>query len=181
MTERTTSTRGPIGLISTDAEALAWFKAFHGPNAEMHELKCHPEPFAAVRDGRKRYELRINDRGYMVGDVLHLREHDNQVYTGAEIVCVVTYMTPASTYGLPDDLCCMSIGAIAEAEWPLPRRGLTPDREASHARLGLDAPLGYPPGWPACPGCGLPALDGKITCGNAACGSSTGQDGGRHG
>lgn len=27
-----------------------------------------------------------------------------------------------------------------------------------------------------CPGCGEKALDGKLTCGNAACGSSTGQD-----
>jgi hypothetical protein len=27
----------------------------------------------------------------------------------------------------------------------------------------------YPAGWPACPGCGQPALDGHITCGNVAC------------
>ncbi len=26
-----------------------------------------------------------------------------------------------------------------------------------------------------CPGCGAPALDGKVTCGNVECGSSTGQ------
>lgn len=28
----------------------------------------------------------------------------------------------------------------------------------------------------ACPGCGRPALDGKVTCGDTACGSSTGVD-----
>lgn len=29
--------------------------------------------------------------------------------------------------------------------------------------------LGYPPGWPRCPGCGRHALDGHITCGDVAC------------
>ncbi|HET7341051.1 MAG TPA: hypothetical protein VFL90_06285 [Methylomirabilota bacterium] len=33
---------------------------------------------------------------------------------------------------------------------------------------------GYPAGWPRCPGCGSPALDGKVTCGDAACGPSAG-------
>jgi hypothetical protein len=28
----------------------------------------------------------------------------------------------------------------------------------------------YPPNWPKCPACGEPALDGHITCGQAACG-----------
>lgn len=27
----------------------------------------------------------------------------------------------------------------------------------------------YPVGWPKCPGCGQPALDGHITCGDVAC------------
>jgi hypothetical protein len=31
------------------------------------------------------------------------------------------------------------------------------------------APADYPPGWPACPSCGRPALDGKATCGDVAC------------
>lgn len=30
-------------------------------------------------------------------------------------------------------------------------------------------PPNYPPGWPECPSCGLPALDGHITCGQAGC------------
>jgi hypothetical protein len=27
----------------------------------------------------------------------------------------------------------------------------------------------YPPGWPRCPACGAPVLDGHITCGSVAC------------
>jgi len=28
----------------------------------------------------------------------------------------------------------------------------------------------YPTDWPPCPGCGLPALDGRASCGDARCG-----------
>lgn len=104
--------------ILRDDDALAWLDLFHGDTAEMHELKCDPEPFKAVRDGKKRYELRVNDRGFMIGDVLHLREHDRQTYCGGEILCVVTYMTPAGRYGLPDDLVCLSIDHVTEVCLP---------------------------------------------------------------
>jgi len=33
----------------------------------VHELKTWPEPFAGILAGRKRYEIRKNDRGYAVG------------------------------------------------------------------------------------------------------------------
>lgn len=38
----------------------------------------------------------------------------------------------------------------------------------------MDAELfaAYPPGWPACPGCGRPVLDGHLTCGAAFCGEA---------
>lgn len=41
-----------------------------------HDLKTWPEPFDAVRDGRKRFEWRRDDRGYAVGDALLLRKWD---------------------------------------------------------------------------------------------------------
>jgi len=43
--------------------------------AQHHILKCWPGPFAAVLDGSKRFEYRVDDRGYRVGDILHLREY----------------------------------------------------------------------------------------------------------
>ena len=42
----------------------------------VHDLKVWPEPFAALRDGRKRFEVRWErERRYEVGNVLRLREY----------------------------------------------------------------------------------------------------------
>ena len=38
------------------------------PKTRTHTIKIKPEYFDAVLDGRKKAELRFNDRGYMVGD-----------------------------------------------------------------------------------------------------------------
>lgn len=84
-----------------------------------HVLKTWPEPFAAVLDGRKRYEIRVDDRGFAVGDVLVLREWEPVVMAGGlnlgprftrrEVRCVVTYLSPGGSWGLPARLCVMSI------------------------------------------------------------------------
>lgn len=42
------------------------------------------------------------------------------------------------------------------------------DEPAAASTTELDE-HGYPPGWPKCPSCGLPALDGHITCGKLDC------------
>jgi hypothetical protein len=39
-----------------------------------HELKCWPEMFDAVAEGRKTFDVRKNDRGYQTGDRLVLRK-----------------------------------------------------------------------------------------------------------
>jgi hypothetical protein len=61
-----------------------------------HELKTWPEFFAAIRDGRKRFEYRLNDRNYRDGDVLVLREWNRltETYTGESITADVTYLLP---------------------------------------------------------------------------------------
>lgn len=108
-----------------------------------HELKTWPEPFQAVLDGRKRYEIRKDDRGFAVGDEMLLREWEpnrktidrerfnttntsslstdttgsrfyvvEPHYTGREIRARVTYMSGGGTWGLPRDLCVMSIEVL---------------------------------------------------------------------
>lgn len=85
-------------------------------NAVTHDLKTWPEMFQAVLDGRKRHEIRRADRPFAAGDVLRLREWSPRPfiasggdYTGREQMVRVTYLTPAGAWGLPGNLCVMSI------------------------------------------------------------------------
>lgn len=67
--------------------------------AKEHDLKCWPEFFEQVQDGRKPFEIRYNDRDYAVGDLLRIHEyrpgkgHDEGEYTGREVERRVTYLT----------------------------------------------------------------------------------------
>jgi Domain of unknown function (DUF3850) len=64
------------------------------PPPPVHELKIWPDYFEAVRDGRKRFEIRRDDRGFAVGDVLLLREFvPDAGYSGREARHVVTFLT----------------------------------------------------------------------------------------
>lgn len=53
----------------------------------IHVLKCWPEPFEAVLSGRKKAEIRHDDRGFEVGDLLCLQEWEpgTMTYTGREL------------------------------------------------------------------------------------------------
>lgn len=75
-----------------------------------HELKLLTAYFQDVWDNKKRFELRKDDRGYKVGDLLALREFDGEKYTGAAIVVRVTHiLRNCPEYGLADGYCIMSI------------------------------------------------------------------------
>lgn len=43
---------------------------------KTHELKCWPHFFEAMERGEKTFEIRRNDRKYVVGDTLKLRKFD---------------------------------------------------------------------------------------------------------
>lgn len=78
------------------------------PEPKIHELKCTPEFFVPLADGRKTFEVRNNDRGYSVGDLLVLREWTDTFepndlpraphYTGRWIVRVVSYVLDANYF-----------------------------------------------------------------------------------
>jgi ASC-1-like (ASCH) protein len=85
----------------------------------VHELKTDPKVFQAVYTGEKKFEIRKNDRGFKVGDELHLQETK---HTGAEMAegaeleftgrCIpvnVTHILHGPIYGLIADWCIMSI------------------------------------------------------------------------
>ena len=77
----------------------------------IHTLKTWPEMFRAVVSGHKTHEIRNNDRGYAVGDVLYLHEWEpaKQAYTGNTYAVEVTFLTLGGEWGLPLNTCVMSI------------------------------------------------------------------------
>jgi ASC-1-like (ASCH) protein len=59
-----------------------------------HELKCLEEYFQACWDSNKRFEIRLNDRDYKVGDWVVLKEYSPKSgYTGREIEARISYVT----------------------------------------------------------------------------------------
>lgn len=62
--------------------------------AREHLLKTWPEFFEALVSGAKQFEIRKDDRGYRVGDVLRLREWNplTQEWTGREVKRCVSYI-----------------------------------------------------------------------------------------
>ncbi len=61
---------------------------------KIHELKCIAPYFQYVNEGKKKFEIRLNDRDYKFGDVLYLREYKplSDTYTGHECLVKVDYI-----------------------------------------------------------------------------------------
>lgn len=76
-----------------------------------HKLKTWPMFFEAVRRAVKTFELRENDRGFEVGDVLRLEEWDPVLkkYTGRYELRRVTYIFQGGNFGLAPNHCIMAI------------------------------------------------------------------------
>jgi len=83
-----------------------------------HVLKCWPEQFQDIVDRRKRFELRLCDRTYAVGDVLELREFkpDSAFYTGRQIDVQVLHMMVGGKFGLARQFVVMSICPVEDLE-----------------------------------------------------------------
>lgn len=85
-----------------------------------HVLKTDPAVFQDVLDGKKTFEIRFNDRGYQVGDLVFLKETkftgqqmksgEPPVYTGREIQKRISYVL--SGYGLHEGWVILGIQDI---------------------------------------------------------------------
>lgn len=83
----------------------------------VHELKCDPGPFEDVVV--RGFEIRKNDRGFDVGDVLQLRETTRSgadiaagaplQYTGRRHGVEVAYILRGPIHGLAEDWVIMSV------------------------------------------------------------------------
>jgi ASC-1-like (ASCH) protein len=78
-----------------------------------HQLKSWPRYFRDIVSGKKKFEVRLDDRHYAVGDVLILREWDpaKKVHTGRMYPVRVTYLHDLKVLGRPD-LVAMGVGPV---------------------------------------------------------------------
>lgn len=81
----------------------------------VHALKTWPGPFQEVWDRRKSFDIRRNDRHFVIGDLLVLREWDPDTvkgYTGSAIIAEILHVE-CGTWGLPAQLAVLGIDVIA--------------------------------------------------------------------
>ena len=110
-----------------------------------HELKCWPEFYEEILEGRKRHEVRRSDRPFAVGDLVDLREWDpaTKAYTGRSAWVLVTYVTAPGSWGLPETTCVFSL-EVQQCEGCRTALNLEEIIDPSHA-------------WKVCSGCVLQA------------------------
>lgn len=85
------------------------------PEKKIHELKLAKMYYADAASGKKRFELRKNDRGFKVGDGLRLKEYTDGEETGRYIDADIVYMLEDYA-GLTDGYCILGIEVVRVAE-----------------------------------------------------------------
>ena len=83
----------------------------------VHELKTWEEYFKAISSVEKDFELRKNDRGFLTGHELLLREYrqPTRSYTGRTLHRKISYLLSgkeAEEFGLKTGYCIMSLKEI---------------------------------------------------------------------
>jgi hypothetical protein len=91
--------------------------------ARVHDVKCWPDFFDKVASGKKTFEVRRDDRNYMLGDYLLLREfevkprQEDSDYTGRELTVEVTYvMRGRPNNPIAVGFCVMAIRPVRKSE-----------------------------------------------------------------
>lgn len=64
----------------------------------IHKIKITSDYYIADKNMTKSFEVRKNDRNYQVGDILELREWQNNKYTGQTIRRKITYILNNQNY-----------------------------------------------------------------------------------
>jgi hypothetical protein len=77
---------------------------------KLHELKILPNYFEDVMGGVKTFELRKYDRDYEVGDMITLKEWNDNHYTKRELFVEIVYiLRDCPEYGLMDGYVILGI------------------------------------------------------------------------
>ncbi|WP_303002334.1 ParB/RepB/Spo0J family partition protein [Dialister invisus] len=82
------------------------------PEEKVHEVKLAAMYYDDVKDGKKTFELRKNDRNYKEGDKLHMLEFKDGRHTGRTISADIVYLMEEYT-GLTEGYCILGIRVTA--------------------------------------------------------------------
>jgi len=108
--------RGALRVHDENESPTQENKMIEKRGPKVHILKCWPDAFNATSIGLKHHEVRIDDRDYQVGDQLLLKYWDpktRKYHKNRKAILVeVAYKTNGGEYGLPKELCVMSIQHI---------------------------------------------------------------------
>lgn len=84
----------------------------------LHVLKTWPCFFDAIRDGRKTFEVRKNDRCFKMGDRLLLQcwNPHTETYDGRSITVLVTYILDGGRFGIEPEYVVMALSPVRVRE-----------------------------------------------------------------
>lgn len=94
---------------------------------QIHELKCDPGPFEDFRTGLKRYEVRKDDRGFAVGDLLLLRKTQLVLHPASDPTVepthevefgLVRHYLSGGQYGIEEGYCVLGVDRVTLAVSP---------------------------------------------------------------
>lgn len=85
-----------------------------GDGRKIHQIRLAKTYFDDVANGIKTFELRKNDRGYKVGDILEMMEFADGKNTGRTVKVEVTYLLENYT-GIEDGYCIMGTKVVSVA------------------------------------------------------------------
>lgn len=86
----------------------------------VHDLKTVDRYFDAVADGRKTFEVRLNDRAFQTGDIVRLRKVNDKGfyadYISAWIERRITYILQGGQFGIEPRYCVLGLGPVGGEE-----------------------------------------------------------------
>lgn len=139
---------------------------------KIHELKILPQYFNAVVSNKKTFELRKDDRGFQVGDILMLKEFNLQekyetidgaetYFSGKKVLRQISYILKdeSESMGLSKDYAILGIKPIdedVELEW---KSDMNEWGEIYCPMIGKKVMTYYPNGVPAYDSITNPLID----------------------
>lgn len=62
--------------------------------SKHHQVKSWPDFYEPILDGRKKFDLRQQDRNYATGDTIEFLEYDDRLgrYTGRKMTKIITFV-----------------------------------------------------------------------------------------